>query len=170
MRPTEQVGDAGQFALNLLSTADGRQRCIKSLGQARRAYKEGLDRDADGFPQWEVCAAATGMEDRGEQLRVLGQVRVLHADAEMCELPGVAILTELSFRGTASQENMVMNLLAQTVPLTIGPSEGLIHRGFQEAYLALRTGLLEKLDSVLVNKCASYMPTLRCASCRELQS
>ena len=43
-----------------------------------------------------------------------------------------------------SQENMITNLQAELVPLTLGAERGQVHRGFQEAYLALRPHLLKK--------------------------
>ena len=97
------------------------ERCFEELERARAAY-----RPLQGS-QWELFSGsvAAGCE---EQLRVVGEARELCAAA----LPGVRLLLRLSFRGTVSQENMVTNLQAELVPLSLGTGSGLVHRGFQD--------------------------------------
>eukprot|EP00434_Breviolum_minutum_P015786 symbB.v1.2.013908.t1/scaffold935.1/size150374/5 len=89
-----------------------------------------------------------------EQLRVLGKVD-RQSDPIM---PEVELVIYLSFRGTVSQENMVTNLQAELVPLSLGNGTGFVHRGFQEAYLALRKDLLQKLDSLTIAQSDRLQP------------
>eukprot|EP00913_Durusdinium_trenchii_P005522 g5145.t1 len=160
-----------EWGLELLQEPE---RCFLELQHARAAYRPGL-----GSFQWEVLATtrsertdaelrvgsepllvATEVPQRSEELRVLGQVTT-----DSLPPDNIDVVIYLSFRGTVSQENMITNLKAELVPLTLGASaQGQVHRGFQEtclclytcmhvrqaqdAYLALRPRLLTKLDEV----------------------
>lgn len=148
-RPAASAASAASAAVEwgeeLLATPE---RCFADLNRARAAYRRGLECNFE----WEVLAAAVGSE---EQLRVLGQVFQAH-DAS---LPDVQRIVHLSFRGTVSQENMVTNLQAELVPLTLGAGTGQVHRGFQDAYLALRRPLLEKLDALTIGQSDQLQPS-----------
>ncbi|CAK9098922.1 unnamed protein product, partial [Durusdinium trenchii] len=144
-----------EWGLELLQEPE---RCFLELQHARAAYRPGL-----GSFQWEVLATtrsertdaelrvgsepllvATEVPQRSEELRVLGQVTT-----DSLPPDNIDVVIYLSFRGTVSQENMITNLKAELVPLTLGASaQGQVHRGFQDAYLALRPRLLTKLDEV----------------------
>eukprot|EP00435_Cladocopium_sp_Y103_P003515 s274_g1.t1 len=143
-RPAASTASVVEWGEELLATPE---RCFADLNRARAAYHRGLECNFE----WEVLASAVGSE---EQLRVLGQVFQPH-DAS----PDVQRIVHLSFRGTVSQENMVMNLQAELVPLTLGAGTGQVHRGFQDAYLALRTPLLQKLDALTIGQSDQLQPS-----------
>ncbi|CAE7604687.1 unnamed protein product, partial [Symbiodinium natans] len=116
--------------------------CFSDLRRARRAYRR---REHD---EWEVLAddpSWPGAEE-AEQLRVLGQVCTAGHG-----VPNAEIVIYLAFRGTVSQENLATNLHAQLVPSALGTGNALVHRGFQDAYLALRTRFLGRLNAVLAD-------------------
>ncbi|CAJ1417160.1 unnamed protein product [Effrenium voratum] len=122
------------------------ERCEAELARARQTYRPGL-----GSFQWEASLPVfdfseelgAAFEAGGEQLRVLGEVRPCK-DASL----DAEFIVHLAFRGSVNQENLATNLQAQLVPLSLGACEGMVHRGFQDAYLALRPRLLERLRCV----------------------
>ncbi|CAE7840584.1 unnamed protein product [Symbiodinium sp. CCMP2592] len=122
-----------------------RERCFAELRRARRAYSRDLERNES-----EVLADPTSARARQdtqpEQLRAL--IQVCRCD----DLPSAEVVIYLAFRGTVNQDNLVTDLYAELVPWDIGDaviSTARVHRGFQDAYRALRSGVLGRLDADL---------------------
>lgn len=130
--------------------------------------KEDLEPEGGAFPQWEFLAASLLEEDDGsggsgtaaaeQDLRVLGSIR---APRQSGYEGTFAAVVELAFRGTACASNWSTNLAADLVPLEIGHCKGLVHRGFQTAYLALRADVLAKVRAGL----ATHLQDGRCVLC-----
>ncbi|CAE8605436.1 unnamed protein product, partial [Polarella glacialis] len=55
-------------------------------------------------------------------------------------------VVELAFRGSESPANWLTNFTADLEKSQVGDSRGHVHRGFQSAYLALRSGLLAQVN------------------------
>ncbi|CAE7275765.1 unnamed protein product, partial [Symbiodinium microadriaticum] len=73
-------------------------------------------------------------------LRLVGRLRRGgEAEAEL----------ELAFRGTDRIANWLTNFTTSLVPCEVGSQAGMVHQGFQKAYLSLRTVLLDKIRDCL---------------------
>ncbi|OLP89547.1 Glucan 1,3-beta-glucosidase A [Symbiodinium microadriaticum] len=98
-----------------------------------------------GQPKVLADPTAWRQDSEPEQLRAL--IQVCRSD-----LPNADVVIHLAFRGTVNQENLVTDLYAELVPWDFGDaviSAARVHRGFQDAYRALRSGVLGRLDADL---------------------
>jgi len=100
-----------------------------------------------GFPSWEwneTVHSRKSAQSLPDPLHVVGRSRAPRTGEESC-----TAVVELAFRGSKNKDNWVTNLDCQLVPVEFGVRRGRIHRGFQEAYLSLRGGVLAMIDSSL---------------------
>eukprot|EP00933_Yihiella_yeosuensis_P066906 TRINITY_DN71422_c0_g1_i1.p1 TRINITY_DN71422_c0_g1~~TRINITY_DN71422_c0_g1_i1.p1 ORF type:complete len:346 (-),score=50.16 TRINITY_DN71422_c0_g1_i1:106-1143(-) len=154
------------LAAELLASEEGRAKCYRLLDIAERTYADGTEKDAQGFPQWEILVEMplrlddAGRQTRINQLRVLGKIsRSRPTSSQIGSGAQAKVIVELAFRGTVGQENWITNLKAKLVPISVGGSStGHVHEGFQESYQALRPFLLQKLDNFFENQPADIPP------------
>lgn len=139
----------GSYAERLLSAPD---ECRQQLQYARLAYR-GQVQFGGAFPSWEYVVPASALTSNSFDflkkneapdstfLRVIGRTRAPR-NSDESRYAGVV---ELSFRGTASAGNWSINLTADLERTELGNCEGCLHRGFQQAYVAIRGGMYRKL-------------------------
>eukprot|EP00927_Polykrikos_kofoidii_P026606 TRINITY_DN23660_c0_g1_i1.p1 TRINITY_DN23660_c0_g1~~TRINITY_DN23660_c0_g1_i1.p1 ORF type:complete len:466 (+),score=93.46 TRINITY_DN23660_c0_g1_i1:78-1475(+) len=139
------------YVQELLGSAEGRERCKELLRFAGLAYDAGDDPAPNGgFPAFSfVCSDAVGPSGycKAGTLRAIGRVRASRVGLEEEDLYDVVV--ELAFRGTINMENWLTNIDGKSVPCCLEGGGGLVHQGFQSAYLALRQELHAQIESGL---------------------
>lgn len=152
-RPTPQSGDCPllrDFADELMAEASSDAR--EQQQHATRAYDgptRALLAREDDFPSWSCTASSRRPTDLdATQLRVVGRCRAPRHE----ERPSQAVV-ELAFRGSTNMENWLTNFSAGLAGTQVGGLRecGMVHSGWQDAYLSLREEMLATIDASLAS-------------------
>uniref|UniRef100_A0A7S4PSZ6 Fungal lipase-type domain-containing protein n=1 Tax=Alexandrium monilatum TaxID=311494 RepID=A0A7S4PSZ6_9DINO len=147
------MASTGSYAESLLAAPDC---CREQFRHACLAYNDQI-LDDGSFPTWECLLSSAALpsqgaslmaavaEEEARALRVVGRAR----RPRPCESPYAAV-AEVAFRGTYNAANWATNLAIELEDVKVGDCrQGLAHRGFQQAYLAMRDLLGAELERSL---------------------